>query len=562
MIMIRERCVQLRRVIRRTISRSLASIRLFHSPRTHLRFIEQSKTMPESPQSAFTAAVLLTESMYTHAVIHCVAELADNTWHNLYTSAIYGRDIDVTSVPGHLDHKTYSNGCLVCLRVRTTRAEADRFVSEAKAGKTTFDSWEIHYAFEETIEGFRQASRATDLSDNSFWETSLWSRESIGSRKSFGQTLLTRSSAWRVADYLECLQEARWSPIPLVRHPEKLGDLDEIHPSPLSIEIGNDNGASAFRIDSIDPALFEHDVLTTGTLIHDDLIVRALHISGAGPVRVEEEFEAMALLTTIDGIPMDLQATWFSRAFSMHTTLYGNEQLVIPAEGRRKQLGFIIPRTQSTPSVIGTPRTNLIRHHAWIAGRLLRTQTTAADSEYFYNPVSDPDAPERALRNLKTFGQDQRAPRIVVADPYALDERTMHALAVMSLRQHHIPVIHVLTQFQTVGSQRPNTSSPGVNGNTAPPETTARMLAEQNAKTVAQTIATQLKVTLIFYSIESLHDRFLMVGERLWHVGCSFNQLGQEISAIVEMRDQRVKHAVTQMFDEAQSRPPVFEVRP
>jgi len=518
--------------------------------------------MTQPSSSAFTAAVRLTESIYTHAVIHCVAEQSEGAWQNLYTSATYGRDLDLTSVPTHVDHRTYDNGRLLCLRMKTTRAEADRLVSEAKAGKTSFETWRVNYAFEETIEGFRQASRATDLSDNSFWETSLWCRESIGSLKSFGDVPLTRSSAWRVAGYLECLQEARWAPIPLPRHPEKLGDLDEIHPSPLSIELSNDNGVSAFRVDSTDPTLFEHDVQTTGTLIHDDLIVRALHIIGAGPVRVEEDFEAMALLTTVDGIPMDLQANWFMRSLSMNTTLYGNEKLVVPAEGRRKELEFIIPRTQSTPTFIGTPRATLVRHQAWIAGRLLRTETPAADSEYFYNPVSDPGAPERALRNLQTFGKDQKAPRIVVADPYALDERTMHALAVMSLREHHIPVIYVLTQFQTGSSHRSATTLPGADGNGAPSEATARMLAEQNARAAAQKVASQLNVTMIFYSIESLHDRFLMVGERLWHVGCSFNQLGQEISAIVEMRDERVKYTVTQMFDEAQSHPPVFEVRP
>jgi len=519
-------------------------------------------TPPKPSNSAFTKAVYLTEAIYTHAIIHCAAELTDGAWHNLYTSATYGRDIDLTSVPAHVDHKTYESGRLLCLRMRTTRAEADRLVSKAKSGKASFATWEINYHFEETVEGFRQASRSTDLSDGSFWEMSLWCRESIGSRKSFGQISLTPSSAWRVAGYLVCLQEARWSPIPLPRHPEKLGDLDEIYPSPLSIHIGNDNGAASFRVDSVDPTLFEHDIVTTGTLIHNDLIVRALHINGAGPVRVEEKFEAMALLTTIDGIPMDLQANWFLRSLSMNTTIYGNERLVIPAEGRRKELGFVIPRTQSAPSFIGMPRTSLVRHQAWIAGRLLRTQIPPTDSEHFYNPVSDPDAPERALRNLQTLGKDQTTPRIVVADPYALDERTIHALAVMSLREHHIPMIHVLTQFQTGSSHRQTTNSSGVNEGTAPLERTARMVAEQNVRAIAQKIASQLKVTMTFYSIESLHDRFLMVGERLWHVGCSFNQLGQEVSAIVEMRDERVKYAVTQMFDEAQSHPPVFEVRP
>ncbi|MDE1161994.1 MAG: hypothetical protein PW792_08615 [Acidobacteriaceae bacterium] len=532
------------------------------SEQTSRRSQDQSTPQRNLSNSDFAAAVRLTESIYTYAVIHCVAELSDGVWHNLYTSATYGRYIDFTSIAEHVDHKTYDSGRVLCLRFKTSRTDAARLVSEAKAGKTSFESWEINYVFVEMLEGLRQASHATDLSDNSFWETSCWTQESIGSRKSFGQVSLTRSSAWRVAVYLECLQEARWAAIPLARFPEKLGDLDEIHPSPFSIEVGNDNGAASFRIESVDKALFEHDVLTTGTLIRDDLIVRALHISGPGPVRVEEDFGAMSLLTTVDGIPMDIQANWFLRSLSMKTTTYGKERLLIPAEGRRKELGFIIPRTQATPTFIGTRRTNVLRHQAWIAGRLLRTQSPSSDSEYFYNPVLDTSASERALRDLQKLGKDEGAPRIIVADPYVLDERAMHALAVMSLREHHIPVIHVLTQFQTGASQRALATSPGTNDQATTAETSARTVAEQNAKSVAQKIASQLNVTMIFYRIESLHDRFLMVGERLWHIGYSFNQIGQEISAVVEMRDERVKFAVTQLFDEAQAHPPVFEVRP
>ena len=81
-------------------------------------------------------------------------------------------------------------------------------------------------------------------------------------------------------------------------------------------------------------------------------------------------------------------------------------------------------------------------------------------------------------------------------------------------------------------------------------------------RVAAQKVATALKVKFVFYKIESLHDRFLVVGERIWHVGCSFNQLGQEISAVVEMRDDRVKHSVLDLFDSVRKRTPEFEVLP
>ena len=91
---------------------------------------------------------------------------------------------------------------------------------------------------------------------------------------------------------------------------------------------------------------------------------------------------------------------------------------------------------------------------------------------------------------------------------------------------------------------------------------TARAKAEADAKLLAQKIATQLNVSISFYKIEKLHDRFLLVGERLWHVGCSFNTLGQEISAVIEMRDERAKSAVLDIFERAMSQTPVFEVKP
>jgi hypothetical protein len=85
---------------------------------------------------------------------------------------------------------------------------------------------------------------------------------------------------------------------------------------------------------------------------------------------------------------------------------------------------------------------------------------------------------------------------------------------------------------------------------------------EAEAKLAAQKIATKLNVTILFYKIESLHDRFLLVGERLWHVGCSFNTIGQQISAVIEMRDERTKATVLDIFERTMAQGPVFEARP
>jgi hypothetical protein len=69
-------------------------------------------------------------------------------------------------------------------------------------------------------------------------------------------------------------------------------------------------------------------------------------------------------------------------------------------------------------------------------------------------------------------------------------------------------------------------------------------------------------VSISFYNIEGLHDRFLLVGDRLWHVGCSFNTIGQQISAVIEMRDEKAKALVLEIFERAIAHGTAFEVTP
>lgn len=514
--------------------------------------------------TAFDTALQLTQRIYTTAVVHCVAELRASEWCNLYTSVTYGRQIDLLSVPAYLDHGEYGT-TLLCLRVRVDRAEAERLLAEAREGSVNYGSWNVKYEIEEVITGFRPACASTDLNEKSFWDKSLWCRESIGSKKEFNGERLRRSSAWRVGNYLECLREVRWAPIPLAHHPEKLGDLDEIWPTPIAIEVGSEGNSSTIRVATIDSMLFDRDMITIGTLLRNNLIVGAVHFAGEGPLYFEEEFNGIDILTTIDGAPMDGQAHRFVRAMNMEMTVtsYGREKYRLPADGRRKGMEFTIPHRHSVRNLIGTPRESVLRHEAWGIGRSFRLQGQPMDAEHVYDPVDDPNAPAQAFFDLMKYGQDQKLPEVVVADRYALDERAMHTLAVMAIRKNHVPSIHILTQFGP--GTRENVCFSGASMEQAARDASrkaSRIETAERAKVVAQNVATQLKVKMIFYKIEGLHDRFLLVGERLWHVGCSFNQLGQEINAIVEMRDEKMKSAVIKIFKRARAEPPVFEVHP
>jgi hypothetical protein len=144
--------------------------------------------------TSFETAVQLTESIYTTAVIHCIAEQRDSEWCNLYTSVIYGREMDLLSVPSFIDYAEYVPK-LLCLRLRVGRAEAERLLASAREGSTNYGSWTIKYAIGEVVSGFRPAGVRTDMNEKSFWDRSLWCRENIGSNKKFNGESLKLSNA-------------------------------------------------------------------------------------------------------------------------------------------------------------------------------------------------------------------------------------------------------------------------------------------------------------------------------------------------------------------------------
>jgi len=509
-----------------------------------------------SSSETFQAAVEMTRSIYNTAVVHVAAELRDAQWCNLYTSVIYGREIDLLSVPDYVDDATY-NESVLCLRWRFGQPFAERFVASAQTGAASCGSWTINYSIGEDTAGFRPANVAGNLNEPSFWETSLWTHERIGAEKIFHGQPLQQSNAWKVAEYLQCLDEARWLPIPLRRHPEKLGDLDEIWPSPLSLESRNCDGGWGFEVTSIDPPLLTREIAMTGILLRNDLVIQAVHFHGSGPHKVDADVDAIDLLVTVDGVPMDARACRYLRSMTVRTTLYSSDRYTVPRSGAIPEMQFPIGRPASGPSVIGTPRTDDTRHRAWVVGRLFREYDQPWDSERVYDPIATSDAVDRAFRDLQLYGKNETPSQITVADRYALDERALDAIAVMAIRGRPVSSIRVLTEFlaapksASLASQAP-----------ARAKQTAREQAEAEAKLAAQKIATKLNVAISFYKIESLHDRFLLVGERLWHVGCSFNTIGQQISAVIEMRDERAKAMVLDIFKRTTEQGPVFEVRP
>lgn len=150
------------------------------------------------------------------------------------------------------------------------------------------------------------------------------------------------------------------------------------------------------------------------------------------------------------------------------------------------------------------------------------------------------------------MGSFERRPHVLIADPYALDERALYAIGTVAARLGGVSSIDIVTGFKSGDG---GTSENGGLLATiwgairawistrSKEEALAKRRQEMERKAfeTADRVAKQLGVRFRFYGAERLHDRFLVVGERIWHVGPSFNKIGEQISALVEMTDERIK---------------------
>ncbi len=401
-------------------------------------------------RETFHAAIELTEPLYTAAVIHLVAELRESLWCNLYTSVIYGREIDLLSVPDFVEEAPYELQSVICLRVRLSRSEAEAFLESARNGSASCGSLAIRYATGQEVTGFRPSTTVSYRNEGSFWETSFWSRETIGVRKAFRGEILRRSNAWKVAEYLECLREIRWAPIPLQRFPEKLGDIDEVWPSPLTLEVFRADQGAQIKVVSSDPALLARRIDVTGTLIREDLIVGALNLQGPGHHAVNENFSVINALVSVDGVLMHAQAHGFIGAISGKTTIYSGDSYVVPQDKARPEMRFAVGHAAGGSWTVGDLSGDRTRHDAWVIGRHDRLFRPPADAECVYDPVADQNAVNRAFIDLQQLGRPEPNSQILVADPYALEERALHAIAVAAIRGEAVRSILVLTAFDSV----------------------------------------------------------------------------------------------------------------
>jgi hypothetical protein len=473
---------------------------------------------------------------------------------NVYASLTYGRDVDLRSIPKTVEIVQY--GGFTALRKRLTRAEAKLFIDAARTGTASIDGYTIAFDLDEEVCGFRPGCAVEPPNQRSPFPASMWTREHIGRVKSADGVLLTRSSVWPIKDRLRFLDESRWTAIILRNNPEKIGDLDEWWPTP--VEVTSNCSAGQLRVTlqrNILPAHLHSAIRVSCEIYANGLESAHAEFQGAGPYGPKPmDANGSRVTLTVDDVVLDRQSGYYVRSIGLNLQVSSNQTWTIPARGRRPAVSFPI-----SASAIRTTAGQIPRHSAravaWNVGDYARTSVMPADAEFVYDPDRDPAHTLRALSDLQTLNSAVHQPRVRIIDPYVLDEPAMETIAAIASRAMGASVIELFCGFapppsSIVAAARGAVGWAGAAlAIAAVSSGTKRQREQDRARRVAESIRSRLGVTTVCYSVKRLHDRFLMIDDRLWHVGPSFNRLGSDFSALVEMRDPRRIAEVVSFMD-------------
>jgi hypothetical protein len=345
---------------------------------------------------------------------------------------------------------------------------------------------------------------------------------------------------------LHFLAQLRWRAIDLTRRPERLGALDIWYPSPVKL-----------RLRTLPVTVSVEDRLSFAVgrnisirirLYGDGLEVGALTVDGSGPHEVADDADAVDGELRIDDVVLDRTECSFLRRMSIGVGAVGAQQnLQMSKPGKRAGTTVPIGPRRISTTTIGSMRTTGVNPARALA-HLWRDQRRHPDdtAERLYDPRQT-DSISKALSDLQRFKAAGTAARIIAVDRYSLNRDALEAVVAIAVAHTAGVVVDIATKFEVNSA-----------GDAAGASPLAQRVMELTA--IAKTVASRLGMRIRLHKIDGvdLHDRFLIVDERIWHVGPSFNAVGEALSAVVEMRDLAAKAQLLDII-EPQLQAPVFD---
>jgi hypothetical protein len=478
--------------------------------------------------------------LYSRATIFALIRRTDPGWDNVYTTVIYGSDLTAWSAFDVLT-KNDDGELYEAHRVVVDSAAASDFAERARsAGSAMLPGTDraVAYTAEVCYDAFLPRSEYPERQIeycSSTW--SCWRRRATARTPSLGKHALSEETVADIGFSLPLFDDADFSQLNVASDLTRLQAIDEVFPVPLTVDLrggdrlsysieGNDSWIERFAPLSLAVDTFEYG-LRVGA--HHMLV--SAH---QGTLPITASSSANAILMGEGGALLDQSGGTFIRRVGVSVGLtpapirlhFATESLDIP----------VAPRTRSETSVgANEPLADLFtrRRLAEKWRELVRAHEQFNERVFDGSRQMDCRAEGISLLSKIVTVAGEPGTIVKIVDPFALDAQALIALVPIAAGIPNAE-IWILTENKR-----------------ASPAQMSELSDDAAFAAVAGQIAKHLGVKIrVFKPTIPLHDRFLQIGNRNWHVGHSFNRFGCDLSAIVELRDPHEIRKLLALFDQ------------
>jgi hypothetical protein len=502
--------------------------------------------------------------LYNRAMILAFAEIAlDGTHRNVNTTVVFGTDrmrqrsyrpVSASSRGEGLTGRFSANIAVVDGGV------ADTFVQQAQAGRTVFpgSSVEIAYDLSDSYDGFIPRG---DFADGGYDKmpggAPAWRRRFLPPRRSVNGVPFDEAHLADVVAELPQFSQIDYEPLNLEHALDRIGALDVLYPTHVRTEFHGDPAGVRYTVN--DPmgwlAQFGEAQLSVKFYRLGLFADARSFVPHAADMLLMDPPQSVRYWLAAGGIVLDGSGGTFLRVVQMQLGI-AQPNIPVTIAGATASLP-VSPRLSTRVSAgKATPIPDVFepRYLAslWREQQLRQSRF----AERVFNGGSAPSSRIDGLRLLSEMIRAEIALHpdrtiVRVVDPFGIGTEALQAMIPMAagvprgevwlLSNNDSPPPKSLQQHMARELRKLQARLQGTDPQDILDEKFAR-----NAATLAQ----NLGVTIRWYRPTiSLHDRFLEVGPRIWHVGHSFNRLGCDLSAVVEFRDLEERARLRAIFD-------------
>lgn len=488
------------------------------------------------------------DSFYSHAaLLLLLEEIEPGRYRGVYGSLVYGFG-DMLSWKSVIEETLAARdgrSRLKAVVVAMTAAEGRSFVAALRTGEAAIPMTDYRVSF-------RLGSHVTGftMSLGSVFESPLdepvqllpnahWRRRHHALEKRLRGKTLTLETLSSVVDALPANVPRRFRLLDIEQRLESLGDFDELFTPAVTFGVRGSSGVLEYTL--VEQAVMPRASYRLavrggyGKMRADTAIFDVF--PGAGTIVLGSNYDIVDYELYRDRVLVDGFLGSFLRTLVLNAAVAPPPvEIFLDRAGRDSvEISRAAPSFQT--SVIGKPLAASPEPDVGAAARAWRRDLQ--EREEYVEHIFLADAATGRREGLLYLAQlvaaalrSAQAKQVNLIDTYGFDA---HALLRIAAAAAKVPggEIRLLTR------------------NEPPPGSAASVDYEKLAKSVAR----RLGVTIRRWTpTRSIHDRYIWIGHRIWHVGHSFNQFGTDVSAVVEIRSVCAKAELVAFFESEFSR--------